>query len=133
MKLKFKTQAYQTHAVDSVVDCFVHQPMHDGLTYRIDPGQRSQASAFDNEGFKNADLAISEAKVLENIQAVQRRQNLPVAESLTEFTTYDKRGNRGPVKAAYKRMLWQRHASIWTWRWRPVLAKPTATSRQFSR
>lgn len=64
MKLKFKTQAYQTHAVDSVVDCFVHQPMHDGLTYRIDPGQRSQASAFDNEGFKNADLAISEAKVL---------------------------------------------------------------------
>jgi hypothetical protein len=38
--------------VDSVVDCFVHQPMHDGLTYRIDPGQRSQASAFDNEGFK---------------------------------------------------------------------------------
>ena len=56
MKLKFKTQAYQTHAVDSVVDCFVHQPMHDGLTYRIDPGQRSQASAFDNEGFKNADL-----------------------------------------------------------------------------
>lgn len=103
MKLKFKTQAYQTHAVDSVVDCFVHQPMHDGLTYRIDPGQRSQASAFDNEGFKNADLAISEAKVLENIQAVQRRQNLPVAESLTEFTTYDKKGNRGPVKAAYKK------------------------------
>jgi len=103
MKLKFKTQAYQTHAVDSVVDCFVHQPMHDGLTYRIDPGQRSQASAFDNEGFKNADLAISEAKVLENIQAVQRRQNLPVAESLTEFTTYDKKGNRVPVKAAYKK------------------------------
>lgn len=102
MKLKFKTQAYQTHAVDSVVDCFVHQPMHDGLTYRIDPGQRSQASAFDNEGFKNADLAISEAKVLENIQAVQRRQNLPVAESLTEFTTYDKRVTGGPSRRPTK-------------------------------
>ncbi|MGP5564985.1 type III restriction-modification system endonuclease [Vreelandella alkaliphila] len=103
MKLKFKNQAYQTHAVESVVDCFIHQPMHDGLSYRVDPGQRSQTSAFDEEGFKNVDLAISEAKVLENIQAVQRRQNLPVAESLIDFTTYDKKGNKVPVKAAYKK------------------------------
>ncbi|WP_280553453.1 DEAD/DEAH box helicase family protein [Halomonas sp. 25-S5] len=103
MKLKFKTQAYQTHAVESVVDCFAGQPLLDGLTYRIDPGQRSQARAFDEEGFKNADLALSEAQVLENIQAVQRRQNLPVATSLTEFTTYDNKGNRVPVKAAYKK------------------------------
>jgi len=26
MKLKFKVQAYQTKAVESVVDCFVGQP-----------------------------------------------------------------------------------------------------------
>ena len=103
MKLKFKTQAYQTHAVESVVDCFAGQPMLDGLTYRIDPGQRTQSSAFDEDGFRNADLALSEARVLENIQAVQRRQNLPVATSLTEFTTYDNKGNRVPVKAAYKK------------------------------
>ena len=103
MKLKFKTQAYQTHAVESVVDCFAGQPLLDGLTYRIDPGQRTQSSAFDEDGFRNADLALSEAQVLENIQAVQRRQNLPVATSLTEFTTYDNKGNRVPVKAAYKK------------------------------
>jgi type III restriction enzyme len=103
MKLKFKTQAYQTHAVESVVDCFAGQPMRDGLTYRIDPGQQAQTGAFDAEGFKNADLALSEAQVLENIQAVQRRQNLATSPSLTDFTTYDNKGNRVPAKAAYKK------------------------------
>ncbi|XUO84968.1 DEAD/DEAH box helicase family protein [Halomonas sp. KM007] len=103
MKLKFKTQAYQTHAVESVVDCFAGQPLLDGLTYRIDPGQHSQASAFDEDGFRNADLVLSEAQVLENVQTVQRRQNLPVVTSLTEFTTFDNKGNRVPVKAAYKK------------------------------
>ena len=77
MKLKFKVQPYQTHAVESVVDCFAGQPMTAGLTYRIDPGRTAQVSAFD-EGFKNADLALSEAQILENIEAVQRRQNLPI-------------------------------------------------------
>jgi len=103
MKLKFKTQAYQTHAVESVVDCFAGQPMRDGLAYRIDPGQQAQTGAFDAEGFKNADLALSETQVLENIQAVQRRQNLPTSSSLTDFTTYDTKGNRVPAKAAYKK------------------------------
>lgn len=103
MKLKFKTQAYQTNAVEAVVDCFTGQPMRDGLVYRIDPGQQAQTAAFDVEGFKNADLALSEAQVLENVQAVQRRQNLQTSTSLTDFTTYDTKGNRGPAKAAYKK------------------------------
>ncbi len=42
MKLKFKTQAYQTNAVESVVDCFAGQPKQDGINYRIDPGSRTQ-------------------------------------------------------------------------------------------
>jgi type III restriction enzyme len=103
MKLKFKTQAYQTNAVESVVDCFAGQPLFNGLTYRIDPGQRAQTSAFDEDGFKNADLVLTEAQVLENIQSVQRRQNLPVLQSLSDFTTYDKKGGSVPVKAAYRK------------------------------
>ncbi|WP_027858946.1 type III restriction-modification system endonuclease [Marinobacterium jannaschii] len=102
MKLKFKTQAYQTNAVESVVECFAGQPKVDGITYRIDPGHRAQASAFE-EGFKNTDLALTEAQVLENIQKVQRRQNLSVTDALTGFTTYDKKGNRVSVKADYKK------------------------------
>lgn len=40
MKLQFKVQSYQTFAVDAVVDCFAGQLHDDGLSYRIDPGQR---------------------------------------------------------------------------------------------
>ncbi|WP_370230373.1 type III restriction-modification system endonuclease [Marinobacter nauticus] len=102
MKLKFKTQAYQTNAVESVVDCFAGQPKQDGINYRIDPGSRTQKTAYD-EGFKNTDLALTEAQILENIQKVQRRQNLPLSQSLTGFTTFDKKGQRVPVKADYKK------------------------------
>ncbi|MFB1490368.1 MULTISPECIES: type III restriction-modification system endonuclease [unclassified Thiocapsa] len=102
MKLKFKVQPYQTNAVESVVDCFAGQPMTSGLTYRIDPGRTAQASAFD-EGFKNADLALSEAQILENIQKVQRRQNLPVSSSLSDFTTFDNKGARVPAPATYRK------------------------------
>lgn len=102
MKLKFKVQPYQTNAVNDVVDCFAGQPMTSGLAYRIDPGRKAQSSAFE-EGFKNADLALTDVQILENIQKVQRRQNLPVSQSLTDFTTFNARGERVPVAATYKR------------------------------
>ncbi len=102
MKLKFKVQPYQTNAVEAVVDCFEGQIKSDALSYRIDPGRKAQTSAFE-EGFKNADFSISEAQVLENIRKVQRRQNLPLSQSLTDFTTFNPRGERVTVAAAYKR------------------------------
>ncbi|WP_316228327.1 type III restriction-modification system endonuclease [Bradyrhizobium sp. SZCCHNR1039] len=81
MKLKFKVQPYQTSAVEAVVDCFAGQPMVGGVTYRIDPGREAQASAFE-EGFKNADIVLNDLQMLANIKDVQRRQSLPVSESL---------------------------------------------------
>lgn len=102
MKLKFKVQPYQTHAVESVVDCFAGQPLSNGLTYRIDPGAKAQTSAFE-DGFRNADILLTESHLLDNIQKVQRRQNLPVTPSLTEFTMSDAKGVRVPVKASYKK------------------------------
>lgn len=81
MKLKFKLQPYQTHAVESVVDCFAGQPLITGATYRIDPGKNKQVSSFE-EGFRNADFAIPDTQILKNIQAVQKNQNLPVSEKL---------------------------------------------------
>jgi type III restriction enzyme len=81
MKLKFKVQAYQTNAVEAVVDCFAGQPRSDGISYRIDPGRSKQIKA-EEAGFKNADLQISKSEVLKNIQAVQRHQNLPISDKL---------------------------------------------------
>jgi type III restriction enzyme len=81
MKLKFKVQPYQTQAVNAVVDCFAGQPRSVGITYRIDPGRKAQTSAFE-EGFKNADLALTELQVQDNIKDVQHRQNLPISDHL---------------------------------------------------
>ncbi|MGZ8190280.1 MAG: type III restriction-modification system endonuclease [Methylococcaceae bacterium] len=86
MKLKFKTQAYQTLAVESVVNCFAGQPPGTGVQYRIDPGRNKsgaqQQHLLDDAGFKNAGIALSHAQLLENIQAVQRHQNLPMSPAL---------------------------------------------------
>ena len=107
MKLKFKVQPYQTNAVNDVVDCFAGQPMTSALNYRIDPGVVKKGQQIrpeaEYEGFKNADFALTDAQILENIQKVQQRQNLPVTQSLTDFTTFNARGERAPVAAAYKR------------------------------
>jgi type III restriction enzyme len=101
MKLKFKVQLYQTIAVDSVVDCFAGQPFASGPDYRIDPGRRDQLEAYDAEGFRNADLTLTDTQLLENVRAAQRRQNLRQSPSLTEFVTRNGNGNPTPAPTTY--------------------------------
>lgn len=102
MKLKFKTQAYQTAAVQAVVDCFKGQvPHHGGVRYRLDPGSQKaapaspqaalaleaaspEAAAEKEAAFRNADFTLSETALLENIRAVQHGQNLPVSDALVK-------------------------------------------------
>ncbi|MBC2769493.1 type III restriction-modification system endonuclease [Pusillimonas minor] len=101
MKLKFKTQAYQTAAVQAVVDCFKGQvPHHGGIRYRLDSGTRKAAPASPQEvlaleaardaaaeqeaAFRNADLILSETALVDNIHAVQRAQNLPLSDALVK-------------------------------------------------
>jgi len=88
MKLKFKKQAYQTHAVEAVVDCFKGQPNKSGINYRIDPGVSKSKMAtlpgFEESGFKNANLALDEPQILENIRQVQKIQNLPQSAALVK-------------------------------------------------
>ena len=101
MKLKFKTQAYQTAAVQAVVDCFKGQvPQYGGIRYRLDPGTRKaapaspqaalaleaapEAAAEQEAAFRNADLTLSELALLDNIHAVQRAQNLPLSDALVK-------------------------------------------------
>ena len=88
MKLKFKTQAYQSAAVQAVVDCFKGQPpaSAEAISYRIDPGQAKKGTEdlFSDSGFKNADLALTDLALLDNIQQVQRSQNLPMSDTLVK-------------------------------------------------
>ena len=90
MKLKFKKQPFQTDAVNAVADCFVGQPKTEGVTYRIDPGKGGTSNTsgqtqggfdFSQSGFKNREL-LKSLPLLDNIQAVQQRQNLPMSTKL---------------------------------------------------
>ena len=69
MKLIFRHQAYQTRAVESVVDCFKGQPNTLGINYRIDPDQVEQETTaefgYERPGFKNAGISIPEQQFLE--------------------------------------------------------------------
>src|SRR6218665_3224903 len=90
MKLKFKTQPYQTAAVQAVLDCFKGQPPASvqATRYRIDRGRAKTGStetifAQDmQDGFKNADLMLTDDGLLKNIIQVQRQQNLPQSDEL---------------------------------------------------
>ncbi|MBL3529439.1 MAG: DEAD/DEAH box helicase family protein [gamma proteobacterium endosymbiont of Lamellibrachia anaximandri] len=86
MRLKFKVQTYQTNAVESVVNCFAGQPKGTGATYRIDPGAEAKVgehigSTTDDTGFRNSDIALTQAQLLENIRTVQQHQNLPLSDT----------------------------------------------------
>jgi type III restriction enzyme len=87
MKPKFKKQAFQTHAVEAVADCFAGQPKSGAIQYRVDPGRAVDAggqavAALEQAGFKNAEITFAPAQLLENIRAVQRHQDLPLSDSL---------------------------------------------------
>ena len=88
MKLKFKTQAYQTAAVQAVVDCFKGQPLasSEAISYRIDPGKGKKGvdDLFTEAGFKNADFVLSDTILLDNIHQVQQSQNLPISDALVK-------------------------------------------------
>ena len=85
MKLKFKKQEYQTESVNAVAECFAGQPMTSGVQYRIDPGKSDKFTLLqiiEQSGFANENIRLAPPQILENIQAVQRRQNLPVSSTL---------------------------------------------------
>ena len=87
MKLKFKTQAYQTAAVQAVVDCFKGQPpaSAEAISYRIDPGKAKEGEGlFEEAGFKNVELKLTDSTLLENITQIQHQQNLPQSSELVK-------------------------------------------------
>ena len=94
MKLKFKQQSFQTDAVKAVVDCFKGQPKSLGQKYALDPGRATAGSTaalpgMEGDGFANDKLAIPQTQLLENLQGVQRRHNLPLSPELKKNSVCD--------------------------------------------
>jgi len=81
MKLKFKTQDFQTAAVNAVVDLFKGQEKRRDTFTIINEVQGS----LDNLGYSNT-LTLTDEQITANMAAVQKRFNLPVStEDMRQF------------------------------------------------
>lgn len=99
MKFNFKIQQYQTDAVDAVVKVFNGQGFHDSISYIRDLGKYKdpqQASfvtfdgssdvidPFDNTGYKNEVVELSDEQILKNIQDLQSQSNIKLSKELNK-------------------------------------------------
>ena len=102
MKLRFKHQKFQADAAKAVCDVFAGQPKLEH-TYIIDPGLITKPEQigmdFDatpeevkrrieqlNTGHNNAKVLLSADQILENLQRVQRSNQLPPSPKLEGCT-----------------------------------------------
>lgn len=70
MKFNFKIQKYQTEAVDALVKCFEGQQFADKIDYKKDKGNTKDLG-FEEIGYKNAKIGLTDKELLENIHKVQ--------------------------------------------------------------
>lgn len=95
MKFKFKIQDYQTQAVEAVVKVFEGQPFNDRISYLRDLGNRKgvQTSVLkgdsnyyddDGGGFENAPIKLSDTRLLDNIRALQLKNNIKQSADLSK-------------------------------------------------
>ena len=90
MELKYKIQPFQSDAVQAIVDVFEGQPKHDSLSYIRDLGRvRADISGtkamFQDAGALgngNAQISLSPAELLANIQRIQELHQIPESNSL---------------------------------------------------
>lgn len=97
MKLQFKEQSFQINAVKAVVDCFKGQPLKTNrftLERSANLLRKAKEAAaglnvieFEQEiteeiGYRNSTIQITENQVLQNIQQVQKENDLIVSQQL---------------------------------------------------
>ncbi len=88
MKIRFKKQAFQDSAVQSVVECFEGQSRGESQFTFDYKRLNLDDTLFVNDEFDrtsgtaNPPIGISELDVLENIKRVQGKQNLPISDGL---------------------------------------------------
>lgn len=95
MKFNFKIQQYQTDAVDSVIRVFKGQHYSNPVNYRRDIGNKKQVQYnlampddykadddYDDAGFKNEALELSDEILLSNIREIQQNNNVKLSDKL---------------------------------------------------
>lgn len=89
MKFRFKIQQYQTEAVKNTTDIFVGQPNRSPSKYRRDLGKHAKGMSLqfegDDDGYRNADVELNSAQLLENLHSVQTLAGVPLSKSLSKI------------------------------------------------
>lgn len=97
MKFNFKIQQYQTDAVESVIKVFSGQDFHKNSGYIRDLGTierpanvqtslfgEDEADIYNDTGFKNDEIELTDNQLLENIQKLQKANNIKISQSLVK-------------------------------------------------
>ena len=86
MKFKFKIQQYQTEAVEQTVNVFAGQPSKTNAQYRRDLGKTNGCIVYDEEyvGWRNNDVELTDAQLLQNIKKMQVDANIPQSKLLVK-------------------------------------------------
>lgn len=84
MKLKYKSQDFQTDATNAICNVFAGQPKQAAKAYILDPGQLSDNTEelFRFDAYANSALQISNDRILENVMAQQVRVGLKPSDEL---------------------------------------------------
>jgi len=87
MKFNFKIQQYQTDAVDAVVRVFNGQGHYDRIRYIRDQGKHQQTTISvpgesDDFGYRNEQVELSDAQLLDNIRQLQSENNIKQSPAL---------------------------------------------------
>lgn len=97
MKFNFKIQQYQTDAVEAVIKVFNGQGYHKNTGYIRDLGTLErpvnvqvsfdgihEVDIYDDTGFKNDNIELTDNQLLENIRKIQKENNIKVSPSLVK-------------------------------------------------
>ena len=88
MKLKFKTQDFQTDAVNAVADLFAGQGKQTTTFSIVEEQHGQQISLKQNEFGIGNSLNIQASDLLVNMNKVQKRNNLQKTKDLYPFSHY---------------------------------------------
>ncbi len=101
MKFNFKIQQYQTDAVEAIVNVFNGQGYYNKISYIRDLGKKNKNTAYqmqigtENEevqlldelvdtGYRNEDISLTDAQLLQNIHEIQTRNNIKLSPELVK-------------------------------------------------
>ena len=71
MKLQFKNQKFQTDAAKAVTDVFCGQRNAAMADFTLDAGSAAGSTLFEEVGYRNSKIELSQSQILDNIRKAQ--------------------------------------------------------------